>query len=175
MNNKKLPLKRKAIAVWLVDNTSLTFDQIADFCGLHTMEIEAIADGDTSMNLIGENPIYLGQLTREMISACEKDPKKSLELKENTIVDIKVDKRKTKYVPISRRNDKPSGILFLIKHYPNINNSQIKKLIGTTSKMIESIREKTYWNYKNIVPKDPVLLGLCSQSSFNSIISEIEE
>lgn len=176
MSKNKLPLMRKAIAVWLVDNTTLTFEQIADFCGMHELEIQGIADGEVAGGIVGQSPIDNGQLTREMITACEKDPTKSLELKEQISDSLDITtKKKSKYIPIARRGDKPSGIAYLLKYYPDITDAQIRKLIGTTTVMINSIRERTHWNIKEIVPRDPVLLGLCSQSLFNQVIDEVKK
>jgi uncharacterized protein len=176
MSGSRLPLMRKAIAVWLVDNTALTFEQIADFCGMHELEIRGIADGDVAGGIVAQNPIDNGQLTREMIIACEEDPDKKLELKEqiSDIIDITV-KKKGKYTPIARRSDKPSAIAYLIRCYPDISDVQIRKLIGTTTNMIDSIKNRTHWNIKEIIPRDPVLLGLCSQSLFNQVIDEVKK
>lgn len=169
---------RKATALWLIDNTSLTFEQIADFCGIHVLEVQGMADGDVSSSITPLNPIDSNQLTREMIAACEKDSKKKLELRENVADTIIVEKKGRKnntYVPIARRGDKPDGIAFLLKYYPDITNEQIRRLINTTTPMIESIRNKTRWNIKEIKPRDPVILGLCSQSQFNSVVDEVKK
>jgi uncharacterized protein len=170
---QELPLMRKATAVWLVENTSLTFVQIADFCGLHELEVQGIADGDVAAGIIGQNPINSGQLTREEISRCEDNAKTHLTLKHSAaeIIRASAKKKTGKYTPIARRSDKPDGIFYLLKYYPDITNAKIKKLIGTTDKMIDSIRNKTHWNMKNLKPRDIVLLGLCSQSQFNDILS----
>jgi len=169
---QELPLMRKATAIWLVENTSLTFIQIAKFCGLHELEVQGIADGDVASGIIGQNPINSGQLTRAEISRCEVDKNADLALKRNiAIIQTSIRKKVGKYTPIARRGDKPDGIFYLLKYYPDITNNKIKKLIGTTDKMIESIRNKTYWNTKNLKPRDIVLLGLCSQSQFNDIVS----
>lgn len=169
---------RRATAAWLIENTALTFEQIAEFCGIHILEIEGMADGDVANDITSSNPIDNNQLTRDMIDACEKDSKKRLEVKQ-TVADSIVAERKSRknntYVPIARRGDKPDGILYLLKSFPDITNRQIRRLINTTTPMIESIRSKTHWNIKEIKPRDPVLLGLCSQSQFNSIVKEIEE
>ena len=168
---------KKATALWLIDNTSLTFEQIADFCDIHVLEIQGMADGDVSNSITPLNPIDSNQLTREMIEACEKDSKKRLELKESIADTIVVEKKGRKgntYVPVARRGDKPDGIAFLIKYYPEITDEQIRRLINTTTPMVESIRNKTHWNIKEIKPRDPVMLGLCSQAQFNSVIEEIE-
>jgi hypothetical protein len=175
-----LPIMRKATAIWLVENTSLTFSQIANFCGLHELEIQGIADGDVASGLIGQNPIYSGQLTREEISRCEGNSNAKLVLNQLTsnIIQESSKKKTSKYTPIARRSDKPDGIFYLLKYHQEITNAKIKKLIGTTDKMIDSIRTKTHWNMKNLKPRDIVLLGLCSQSQFNAVIlqpSEAEE
>jgi hypothetical protein len=164
---------RKATAVWLVENTSLTFSQIANFCGLHELEVQGIADGDVATGIIGQNPIFSGQLLREEITRCEADSKSSLVLNKGISSQVKAEKS-SKYTPIARRQDKPDGIAFLLKYYPEITNGQIKKLIGTTDKMIDSIRNRSHWNTKNIKARDVVLLGLCSQSNFNDVISHIK-
>jgi hypothetical protein len=169
-----LPLMRKATAVWLVENTSLTFVQIANFCGLHELEIQGIADGDVATGMIGQNPIFSGQLLQEEITRCEADDKASLVLNKGAASQIKFTEKTSKYTPIARRQDKPDGISFLLKYYPDITNGQVKKLIGTTDKMIDSIRDRSHWNVKNIKARDVVLLGLCSQSNFNNVISQIK-
>ena len=170
--SQELPLMRKATAVWLVENTALSFRQIANFCGLHELEVQGIADGDVASGVIGQNPITSGQLTKEEIVRCESEQTANLKLNKSSISKAKV--KTAKYTPIARRQDKPDGIAFLLKYYPTITNNQIKKLIGTTDKMIDSIRDKTHWNIKEIKPRDVVLLGLCSQSRFNEIISQVK-
>jgi hypothetical protein len=176
---QELPLMRKATAVWLVENTALTFNQIANFCGLHELEVQGIADGDVASGIIGQNPINSGQLTREEISRCENNPQANLALKQSAsdIIKASAKKKTGKYTPIARRSDKPDGIFYLLKYYPEITNAKIKKLIGTTDQMIDSIRNKTHWNMKNLKPRDIVLLGLCSQSQFNDIllVREVED
>jgi hypothetical protein len=174
---QELPLMRKATAVWLVENTSLTFAQIANFCGLHALEVQGIADGDVASGIIGQNPFLSAQLTHEEIARCEKDPEASLVLNKSVSSSIKsAGKKVGKYTPIARRQDKPDGIFYLLKYYPEITNNQVKKLVGTTDKMIDSIRDRSHWNIKNIKPRDVVLLGLCSQSQFNDVLqSKIEE
>jgi hypothetical protein len=172
---QELPLMRKATAVWLVENTSLTFTQIANFCGLHELEVQGIADGDVASGIIGQNPILSGQLTHEEISRCEKKSDAAMELNKSAASQIKIsEKGSGKYTPIARRQDKPDGISYLLKYYPEITNGQIKKLVGTTDKMIDSIRSRAHWNMKNIKPRDVVLLGLCSQSQFNDVISQVK-
>ena len=174
MTNDKLPLMPKATAVWLVDNTSLTFKQIADFCGFHVLEIQGIADGAVAANLIGQNPITSQQLTKEEIARCEYNSDAILQLNKNNTekYDTKTTKsRRQKYTPIASRGDKPNAIAFLLKYHSKINNSQIRELIGTTNKTIDSIRYKTHWNIKNIKPRDPTILGLCTQSQLNEIVN----
>ncbi len=176
-NANRLPLMRKATALWLIDNTALTFKQIADFCNIHILEIQGMADGDVGIGITPFSPIDNNQLTREMIEACEKDSNKKLILNNIVADDVIVEKKKRKnntYVPIARRGDKPDGILYLIKYYPDITDKQIRRLINTTTPMIESIRNKTHWNIKEIKPRDPVSLGLCSQSQFNAVIEEVK-
>ena len=171
----KLPLMRKATAVWLVENTSLTFHQIAQFCGLHDLEVQGIADGDVAAGIIGQDPIASNQLTKEEIQRCQDDQKAVLQINETVDLNPKVKKKVSKYTPIARRIDKPDGIAFLLKYHPEITNAQIRKLIGTTNQMIDSIRNRTHRNIKEIKPRDVVLLGLCSQSQYNEIVSKISE
>ncbi len=173
MTDNNLPLMRKATAVWLVDNTALSFKQIAGFCGLHELEIQGIADGDVAQGIIGQSPIYSGQLTKEEIERCEKDPSLSLKISENAASKVKVTgQKKSKYTPIARRQDKPDGIAYLLKYYPELTNANIRKIVGTTDAMIESIRNRDHWNMKNIKARDVVLLGLCSQTRFNEIVAK---
>jgi hypothetical protein len=172
--SQELPLMRKATAVWLVENTALTFKQIAQFCGLHDLEVQGIADGDVASGIVGQSPVISGQLTKDEIAKCEADSSLSLKISQNAANSIKFKTKTSKYTPIARRQDKPDGILFLLKYYPEITNSQIKKLIGTTDKMIDSIRDRSHWNIKNIKSRDVVLLGLCSQSQFNATIESVQ-
>ena len=171
---QELPLMRKATAVWLVENTALTFAQIANFCGLHELEVQGIADGDVATGIIGQNPIFSGQLLQEEINRCAADQNATLTLNKGAASQTKTKEKASKYTPIARRQDKPDGIAYLLKYYPDITNGQIKKLVGTTDKMIDSIRTRSHWNVKNIKPRDVVLLGLCSQSHFNDIIEQIK-
>lgn len=172
MIENKLPLMPKATAVWLVENTSLTFKQIAEFCGLHELEIQGIADGDVAQGIIGQNPIFSGQLTKEEIDLCEKNDSRKLQIQKAIAVEVKASGKKSKYTPVARRQDKPDAIAYLIKYHPELTNTHIKKLIGTTDAMIESIKNKSHWNMKNIKARDIVLLGLCSQSQFNDMIEK---
>ncbi len=158
------PLMPKATAVWLVENTSLSFDQIADFCKLHPLEVKSIADGDAAQGIKGLDPILTGQLTREQIERAEADPSERLELA-NPKVRLPEAKRKTgpRYTPVSRRQDRPNAILWLLRNHPELKDSQIMRLVGTTKSTIQGIRERTHWNAANLAPMDPVTLGLCSQ------------
>jgi hypothetical protein len=154
----------KATAVWLVENTSLTFEQIADFCGLHVLEVKGIADGDVAHGIRGSDPITSGQLTREEIARGQRDPALRLKLsKSKVFVPETRTKRAPKYTPVSRRHDRPNAILWLLRHHPELRDAQIMRLVGTTKSTIESIRERTHWNAANLQPQDPVALGLCSQ------------
>ena len=160
----------KATAVWLVDNTSLTFDQIADFCELHPLEVQGIADGEVAKGILGIDPISSGQLSKDEIELCEKDHNRKLHLTANMLRLIKEQhkqKKSGKYTPIARRQDKPDAIAWIIKNFPEMSDNQIVKLIGTTKSMIASVRDKSHWNMPNIKPKDPVLLGLCTQSELD--------
>ncbi len=166
------PLMPKATAVWLVENTTLTFEQIGDFCGMHPLEIQGIADGEVATGIMGQNPIEGGELSSEEISKGEKDENYRMVMSAHALHHMKLDKAKKKvarYTPVARRQDKPEAIAYIIKNYPYIPDSQIIKLIGTTKKTIESIKERTHWNIANIKPKDPVLLGLCMQTNLDAM------
>src|SRR4051812_20610162 len=158
------PLMPKATAVWLVENTALSFDQVADFCKLHTLEVKAIADGDAAQGIKGLDPVQTGQLTREEIEKGEADPEYHLKLA-NPKVRLPEAKRKKgpRYTPVSRRQDRPNAILWLVRNHPELKDSQIMRLVGTTKSTIQGIRERTHWNAANLAPMDPVTLGLCSQ------------
>jgi len=159
------PLMPKATAVWLLDNTALTFDQIAEFCKLHPLEVKAIADGDSAQGIKGLDPIQTGQLTREQISAAEADPELRLTLSEAKVSVPTPDRGKKgpRYTPVSRRQDRPNAILWLVRNHPELKDSQVMRLVGTTKSTIQAIRERTHWNSANLTPLDPVTLGLCSQ------------
>ena len=158
------PLMPKATAVWLVENTALSFDQIAHFCNLHPLEVKAIADGDAAQGIKGLDPILTGQLTREQIEQAEADPGVELKLTDPK-VRLPEPKRKKgpRYTPVSRRQDRPNAILWLVRNHPELKDSQIMRLVGTTKSTIQAIRERTHWNAPNLQPMDPVTLGLCSQ------------
>ena len=170
-----LPLMRKATAVWLVENTSLTFMQIANFCGLHELEVSGIADGEVASGIRGMDPITSNQLTLEEIKRCELDPNSKLELIINPATIGETKRRGPRYTPLSKRQDKPAAIAWLVKFYPEIADSQIIKLVGTTKPTIKAVRERSHWNITNIVPTDPVLLGLCKQVELDSAIAKIDK
>jgi hypothetical protein len=158
------PLMPKATAVWLVDNTSLTFEQIADFCGLHPLEVKGIADEDVAKGIKGQDPVTSGQLTREQIEEAEKDPKKRLKMAppKYKIPPVKI-KKTPRYTPVSKRQDKPDAVYWILRNHPEFGDADIVKLIGTTKATIQKIRERSHWNATNIKAVDPVTLGLCSQ------------
>ncbi len=164
------PLMPKATAVWLVENTVLTFEQIADFCGLHALEVQAIADGEVGTGIIGLDPVANGQLAKDELERCSADPSARLELvKPRELPKIK--KRGARYTPVSKRGDKPDAIAWLVRNHPEISDAQVSKLLGTTKTTIKAVRERTHWNSPNIRPRDPVLLGLCTQISLNQVIA----
>ena len=167
------PLMPKATAVWLVENTSLTFEQIADFCGLHVLEVKGIADGDVAHGIRGLDPITSGQLSREEIGRAQKDSSYRLKLSRSKVFipEIKA-KRAPKYTPVSRRHDRPNAILWLLRHHAELRDTQIMRLVGTTKSTIKSIRERTHWNSANLQPQDPVALGLCSQIDLDAEVQK---
>jgi hypothetical protein len=157
------PLMPMATAVWLVENTTLTFKQIADFCNLHEVEVQGIADGEVAKGIKAYNPITSGQLTKEEIELSSKDQNRALKI---TSADVKIssdEKKIKKYIPLSKRQDKPDSVLWLIKNYPQLKDSQISKLVGITKNSVVSIRNKSYWNYNNLNEKDPVAMNLFTQ------------
>ena len=166
------PLMPMATAVWLVENTTLTFKQIAEFCNLHEIEVQGIADGEVAKGIVGYNPIMSGQLTREEIKLSSEDKERFQNLKTNDIEIETSEKKIKKYVPLSKRQDKPDSTLWLIKQHSNLKDSQIAKLVGITKNSVTAIRNKSYWNYNNLNPKDPVAMNLFSQKN---LLSEIEK
>ncbi|MFN3230608.1 MAG: DUF1013 domain-containing protein [Alphaproteobacteria bacterium] len=166
-----LPLMPKATAVWLVDNTMLTFQQIGDFCGLHSLEVQGIADGEVAQNIVGLDPTSNGQLTAEEIVRCEADPEAKLQIAETNMPEPK--KRKgPRYTPVSKRQDRPDAIAWLVRNHGELTDAQIGKLIGTTKPTIASIRDRTHWNMTNLKPTDPVSLGLCTQIELDAAIQK---
>jgi hypothetical protein len=157
------PLMPKATAVWLVANTSLSFDQIAEFCHLHPLEVQAIADGEAAQSIKGLDPVLTGQLTREDIKRAEDDPNFRLGVHEPRVRAPVAKRKGPRYTPVSRRQDRPNAILWLIRNHPELKDAAIMRLVGTTKPTIESIRNRTHWNSNNLQPTDPVALGLCSQ------------
>src|SRR6476469_6492914 len=159
------PLMPKATAVWLLDNTALSFDQIAEFCKLHPLEVKAIADGDAAQGIKGLDPIVTGQLTREQIAEAEKNPESRLKLTEPKVAVPTTERSKKgpRYTPVSRRQDRPNAILWLVRNHPELKDAAIMRLVGTTKSTIAGIRERTHWNSAQLQPLDPVTLGLCSQ------------
>ena len=157
------PFMPKATAVWLVENTTLTFKQIAQFCNLHELEIKGIADGDVGKGIKAYNPILAGQLSREQIETCSKDPEEKLKLLKK-IEEVEVKERKRpKYTPLSKRQDRPDAILWLCKNASELTDGQIAKLVGSTKNTVSLIRKRSYWNFSSLKPRDPVILALCSQ------------
>ena len=170
----KAPLMPMATAVWLVENTSLTFKQIADFCKLHEVEVQGIADGEVGKGIVAYNPIMSGQLSREEIELSSKDKDRSLNLLTNEIEINTIDKKIKKYVPLSKRQDKPDSALWLLKQHSLLKDSQIAKLVGITKISVTSIRNKSYWNFNNLNPKDPVAMGLFTQKDLVLAIEKAE-
>jgi hypothetical protein len=163
-------LMPKATAVWLVENTTLTFDQIADFCGLHTLEVQGIADGEVAQGIVGLDPTTNGQLSKEEIERCEADPTARLKIAKSTIPMPAPRTKGPRYTPVAKRQDKPDAVAWLIRHHPELSDAQISKLIGTTKQTIAAVRDRSHWNFANLRPRDPVLLGLCSQSDLNAAV-----
>ena len=172
MSDRK-PLMPKATAVWLVSNTSLTFEQIAAFCGLHVLEVKGIADGDVAQGIKGLDPVTSGQLTREAIEDAERDPTRELHLAEPKVIVPETPTRKgPRYTPVSRRQDRPNAVLWLLRNHPELKDSQIMRLVGTTKPTITQIRERSHWNAPNLTPQDPVTLGLCSQIDLDAEVKK---
>ena len=167
------PLMPKATAVWLVDNTSLTFDQIAEFCGLHPLEVKGIADGDVAQGIKGLDPVAGGQLNREEIEKAQADPKARLKmLKSKHVIPPAPQRKGPKYTPLSRRQDRPDAIAWLVRNHPELSDTQVSKLVGTTKPTIESVRNRTHWNSANIKPVDPVTLSLCTQMELDAAVQK---
>lgn len=172
-----LPLMPKATAVWLVENTTLTFEQIGDFCGMHPLEVQGIADGEVAVGIIGQDPVACGQITLDAIRHCENNAEARLSLTEDTekFIISKTKVKSGRYTPVSRRQDKPDAVAWLIKHHPNLPDAQIIKLIGTTKNTINAVRNRTHWNSTNLKPRDPVLLGLCTQTRLDEITAKFAQ
>jgi hypothetical protein len=165
------PLMPKATAVWLVDNTSLTFEQIADFCGLHPLEVKGIADGEVGAGIRGLDPVASGQTERGEIERCQKDPKTRMKLARPAAAEVKAPKRREpRYTPLSKRQDRPDAIAWLLRHHPEVTDQQICKLLGTTKTTVNAVRDRTHWKSSEIRPRDPVLLGLCNQVDLDAAV-----
>jgi len=167
------PLMPKATAVWLVENTKISFKQIADFCALHELEVKGIADGDVARGIKAYNPILAGQLTRESIDEASQDSSKPLILNQKTL-DIKSQKKIKQYIPLSKRQDRPEAVLWLIKHYPQLSEGQIGKLVGSTKNTVTLIKNKKYWNSSNLQSKDPVVSNLCTQVDIKNAMEKAD-
>ena len=165
-----------ATAVWLVENTTLTFKQIANFCNLHELEVKGIADGDVAKGIKAYNPILAGQLTREEIELCSKDHQRSLKLskKNQEVVVVSKERKKVKYTPLSKRKDRPDSVLWLVKNFSQLSDGQVAKLVGSTKGTVGLIRNRTYWNLSSLTAKDPVILGLCSQLQFENAVEKAD-
>lgn len=166
------PFMPKATAKWLIDNTALTFVQIANFCQMHPLEIQGIADGEVAASIQANDPVKAGELSREEIERCEADEKQELKISSAAVEFASKKRAGARYTPVARRQDKPDAIAWVLKTHPELMDSQIVKLIGTTKKTIESIRGRSYWNISNLNPRDPVLLGLCTQTALNAAIEK---
>src|SRR6056297_307504 len=166
------PIMAKATAVWLVDNTTMTFKQIADFVGLHELEVQGIADGDVAAGVKGFDPVSNNQLTQDEIDRAEADPLHKLTLKHNPAAEGEEKRRGPRYTPLSKRQDRPNSILWLVKFHPELTDAQISKLIGTTKPTIQSIRNREHWNIQHMEPIDPVALGLCKQTELDAAVQK---
>ena len=169
-----LPLMPKATAVWLIDKTALTFTQIAEFCGMHPLEVQAIADGEVAQGIVGYDPVANSQVTLAEIRRCETDPEARLKLLPTSLPQPKRLKG-ARYTPVAKRNDRPDGIAYLLRNYPQLTDAQVGKLMGTTKETIEKVRNRSHWNSANIKPRDPVILGLCTQTDLHNMVSAANE
>lgn len=169
-----VPLMPKATAVWLVENTTLSFDQIAEFCGLHKLEVQAIADGEVATSIVGLDPVFNGQLTQQEIKRCEEDPRGRLKMTKRDLPMPVTRTKGARYTPVSKRGEKPDAIAHLIKNYPELLDAQIARLLGTTKETISKIRNRSHWNAANIKPQNPVLLGLCKQADLEAAVKRAQ-
>ncbi len=169
-----LPLMPKATAVWLVENTTLSFDQIAEFCGLHKLEVQAIADGEVAVSIVGLDPVFNGQLTQDEIKRCEAEPRSRLKMVKSDLPRPMARTKGARYTPVSKRGEKPDAIAYLIKNYPDLLDAQIARLLGTTKDTIAKVRDRSHWNTINIKPQNPVLLGLCKQADLDAAVKRAE-
>lgn len=169
------PLMPKATAVWLIENTALTFEQVAKFCGLHILEVQTLADSETTQGMVGFDPIASGQLSLEEIQRCEKDSLAHLQISTAVTADSVLGKKRSRYTPLAKRQERPDAIAWLLKYYPDLNDSQISRLVGTTKATITSVRSKSHWNAQNIKPRNPVQLGFCTQSELDSVVGNLKK
>src|SRR5580700_9421551 len=170
------PLMPKATAVWLVDNTSLTFDQIADFCSLHPLEVKGIADGEVARDIRGADPIGTGQLTREELDKAQSDPSYRMKAQKSRHAELlKPIKKAPRYTPVSRRQDRPDAIAWFVRNHPEVTDAQVSKMLGTTKATIDQVRDRTHWNSANIKPVDPVTLGLITQLELDAVVKTAAE
>ncbi len=169
-----LPLMPKATAVWMIEKTALTFTQVADFCGMHPLEVQAIADGEVAQGIVGYDPVANMQVTKEEVARCEKDPAARLQMIPPANPISKRSKA-ARYTPVAKRNDRPDAIAFVLRNFPQLSEAEAIKLLGTTKDTIQKVRERTHWNSANIKPRDPVILGLCSQSDLNGAVQSANE
>jgi hypothetical protein len=166
------PLMPKATAVWLVENTGLTFEQISDFTGLHPLEVKGIADGEVAAGVRGLDPVGAGMLAKSEIERCQQDPKTRLMLLKSVVADIKIPKRREpRYTPLSKRQDRPDAIAWLLRHHPELSDQAICKLLGTTKATVQAIRDRTHWKSQDIRPRDPVILDLCRQIDLDEAVA----
>ncbi len=164
------PLMPLATAVWLIENTSLSFDQIADFCVLHPLQVKGIADGDVAIGVRGINPITTGQLAREELDKGNADPAHRMKLARAKTLVAEAPRKGGRYTPVSKRQNRPDAILWIVRNHPEISDAQISKLLGTTKSTIQSVRDRTHWNSQNVTPQDPVALGLCTQTDLDNLV-----
>ncbi|GBQ97676.1 hypothetical protein AA23498_2956 [Acetobacter nitrogenifigens DSM 23921 = NBRC 105050] len=169
-----LPLMPKATAVWLIEKTALTFTQVAEFCGMHPLEVQAIADGEVAQGIVGYDPVANHQVTKEEIARCEADTNARLKIL-TTGNQVKRRSKGARYTPVAKRNDRPDGIAFILRNFPQLQDVQIVKLLGTTKDTIAKVRDRQHWNSQNIKPRDPVTLGLCSQTDLNAAVTASNE
>ena len=167
-------LMPKATAVWLVDKTTLTFDQVAEFCGLHPLEVKAIADGEVAIGINGLDPVVNGQLTAEEIKRCEEDSRAKLKMIKSDLPQPITRTKGARYTPVSKRGEKPDAIAYLIKNYPELQDAQIGRLLGTTKETIAKVRDRSHWNASNIKPNNPILLGLCKQADLEAAVKRAQ-
>ncbi len=169
-----LPLMPKATAVWLLDKTTLTFDQIGEFCGLHKLEVQAIADGEVAIGINGLDPVLNGQLTQDELKRCENDPRARLKILKSDLPQPATRTKGPRYTPVSKRADKPDAIAYLIKNHPELIDAQVARLVGTTKETIAKVRDRSHWNASNIKPHNPVLLGLCKQADLDAALKRAQ-